>query len=430
MKLKSQMAISQRAEQRLGLSNEMKQAIHVLTLTNADLTGYLEGLYLENPLLELDYPPATRTSSDQRIHDMLSRASQPAETLPSHCINQIRMLDLPPRLVRIACFLAGNLDDNGYLTVSTREAQTVLGCPLPEIDEGLAVLQSLEPAGIGARSLKECLQLQLRRFDPVPEAALAIAEYHLEELARGNVRAMAQALGMSVPEIEEACRLIRSLDPRPGASIGRWEMPRVIPDAIVRFEGGRLVVKINEAGLPTVRIRDDYAVLRHDPVNRDHKRYLENHWQAGQWLIRSLAQRKQTLYRVITATMEEQLSFFTKGMAGLVPLAMRHIAGKLGLHESTVSRAVQGKYVDTPCGVLELRRFFDTGRIEGQDGAASAAQVKHLIKRMIAEEDKSKPLSDQEIADALKQRHIRISRRTVAKYREEMQLLASAFRKR
>ncbi|MBN6186892.1 RNA polymerase factor sigma-54 [Aneurinibacillus sp. BA2021] len=453
---------------KLVMTPELRQAITILQYSAVDLLDFLRQQAAENPILDLseknremmaaelstqkeknkqpeidwkDYIRANATGDDtyyQRSsapaqdYDPFNFISAGGTTLEEHLLEQVAMLkNITSFEKRILNFLIGNLNENGYLMISETEAADILNTEVQHIEEMIWLLQSLEPVGVGARSLAECLLLQLRDEPEEYTLAISIVEYHLEDLAEKRYQKIAASLGVTPQEVQQAADHVRTLNPRPGAEFAQGTPRYIVPDVTVEKVENEYVVMVNESSMPNLTINRFYQqMLKKDEADTA-QRYIQDKLNSALWLIRSIEQRRMTLYRVTQAIVEEQQSFFEKGTAGLKPMTLRDIAEKVGLHESTISRATSNKYVQTPRGLFELKYFFTTGLGRADGGEASSVlNIKEKIKAMIDKEDKKKPLSDQKITDILVKEGIEISRRTVAKYREEMNIDSSSKRKR
>ena len=428
----------QEQKYKLVMTPEMKQSLHLLMLPGYELFSFLREQMLNNPLLELEepYEPRYLNRSSKRLSretgefDPLWSAKENGQTLEQFVIDQLRLLSLPPEIRQVAVFLAGNLNDSGYLDIELSEVCERLNVSYEQAAFALKQLQALDPAGIGSRDLRECLLLQISR-DPlsVPYADRIVACY-LDDAAYMRISSMTKGLGILKQEAAAAIRYIQSLNPRPGQQIGAVDYTYVVPDAVVEDSSGGVVISLHAANQPKLQLNSDYLTLMRKLDGGDEAILLGHWFQSARWLIRCIEQRKQTLLRVIHAIMEEQRSFVVNGMKALRPMTLSDIAVRLDLHESTISRAVQEKYIMTPHGVFALRSFFTT-RLATSDGSdASSHTVKVRIKEFIDQENKQCPLSDQKLAALLSSEGIQISRRTVAKYREEMKLSSSSKRKR
>jgi RNA polymerase sigma-54 factor len=338
---------------------------------------------------------------------------------------------LTPWQRKIALFLIGNLDEKGYLEINLEEAAERLGVSIEEAEDVLTVIQHFDPAGVGARSLEECLLLQLQHKGLDDEKIVLIVKHHLEDLANNRFQRIADKLGCSIQDVQAMADLVRSLNPRPGAAYNFAETRYVIPDVTVEKVAGEYIVLVNDITAPRLTINSFYEKMLKDQKSQDAARqFIHDKLNAALWLAKSLEQRRLTLMRVTQAIVEMQRDFFEHGVHYLKPMTQKEIAERVNLHESTISRATSNKYVQTPRGIFELKYFFTSALSTASGEVTSSESVKRQIKAIIEQEDRKRPLSDQTIAEMLAKEGIEISRRTVAKYREEMMIPSSAKRKR
>jgi RNA polymerase sigma-54 factor len=427
--------LSQQLNVKMMLKPELQQSLQILQLSGYELEQYLEEQALENPLLEIDPPPASfRERRKAKRNDAgewhpLARAEAKKETLESMLLGQLRISGVPATLYRIAAFLAGNLDPYGYLAISVAETAALLQQPKELIEQALDRLQALDPAGIGARDLKECLLLQIRRDPSAEPGASMVADQHIHLIAQGKFDKIALLLGISLDEVNRIAAYIRSLKPRPWPE-GNGEEPQyVVPDADVRKEDGQCVIRLNPRSLPKLTLNREYSRNLLAAGGPQTEAYVREKVKEANWIVQGLKQRQVTLLRVIQAIFEEQALYLDEGEKALKPLTLRVISEKLQVHESTVSRAVQNKYVRTPYGVMELKFFFCSGLATTAGEYASMKHIKLRLKELISQENKRMPLSDQKIVELLSREGITIARRTVTKYREELHLLSSTLRR-
>ncbi|GIN89113.1 RNA polymerase sigma-54 factor [Siminovitchia terrae] len=444
--MKLEPALLQKQTLNLTMTQELQQAITILQYTAHELTAFLEMKEMDNPLIQLESPivrsidprydkvrkrKVTNPENDQK--KWLEQIAEPTEGLADHLFSQLLMKALSDFQEKLVEQFIYNLDPNGYLMITIEEAAAICGTSIEEAEEILQLVQSLEPAGVAARSLQECLVLQVERRSDAPELAIKLLTEYFNEFAEKKWKVLSENLDVSLKEIQQAADFITTLDPRPGTHFD-YERPQyVIPDLILEIIDGKLELQLFERHLPAIRYQADYynemASIADDKV----KQYLNDKRQDFRWIMRSIEQRKQTLMKVGMAIIEEQQDFFLKGPRYLKPLTLKDVAEKIEVHESTVSRAIRGKYIQTPSGMHELKKFFSQALQvnAASDGEqASAGQAKTLIKGLIDKEDKSKPLSDQAIANMLKDKGLTLSRRTVAKYREQLRIPSSTKRKR
>lgn len=407
-----QLQQEQRAE--LIMTWELQQAIHLLQYSTMELYSHIHQQLAENPILEIEDHSWNKDNVWQKGH---FESLEQKQSLRDTCREQLVDFQLDQTLKFFCNYIIDNLDEKGYLSLDVKEICPSNGPMRCKWDKALTIIQSMEPTGVGARSLKECIALQLRR-QGATDLAETMVEYFLDEVSQRNAKKIAASLGVSVCEVEEAICAIRKCDPRPGSQYFH-EIPQYIyPDVIVNEIEGTHFIYLNEAMLPPLTMNQKYREL----LNQDKIR----HWyQSASWLIRGMEQRRHTLHRVVQHIVIKQQSFLEKGIEYLKPLTLLEIASALDLHESTVSRATQNKYIQTPRGTFALRYFFSSGI----GNKWSSRYVKHRIKEIITLEDKSKPYSDQKIVDLLHIERIDLSRRTVAKYREELGILPSKLRR-
>lgn len=368
--------------------------------------------------------------------DPIERAAAPGDDLQDHLLWQLQLSPASGHDRAIAAALIEALDINGYLRVDNIEIATTLAPDyLVRDDEIEAVrhrLQRFDPAGVASRSLGECLLVQLDLLAPdtpaLAQARRLVADY-LEQLPRTPRPQLARQLDCEPDLIDQALELIRSLDPKPGARFDTTPPEYIQPDAYVVQRDGQWQVLLHEDRAMQLRINRGYQDMA-GTANRETRSYLRGCLQEARWLLKALEQRQITLFRVASAIVEAQREFLEQGPQAMRPLLLKDIAGKLGLHESTISRTVSRKYLHTPRGLFELRHFFSTGYSGGDDGDAAATAVRALVGELIGDEDPGKPLSDQTIANLLKERGLKVARRTVAKYREQLRLPPSHERRR
>ena len=440
-------------KQTLKLSPQMLQSMEILQMSTLELGEFIQELVQENPAAELAEPPDPGDESEElwrRLQsladldhqnrqyvtadrdelDPLARVGTDgglADTLLLHLTRQLERSHASTIVLRGAQFLAASLDEDGYLRDDVADLAQAAGLPASILEEGLSLLQTLDPPGVGARDLSQCLALQLQRLGETGPA-LAIVQRHLEHLARKQYHAIAQDLGISQAEVREAERQIQALDPRPGSAFaGREEPSYLIPDlAVVEAEEGLTVVYQN-AYAPTLQLSGYYCDLQQRSTDPEVKQYLTDKIKQAQFVIQAVEQRRSTLLDCARAIVRRQEAFFRSAGGHLVPLRLSDVAQELAIHESTVSRAIREKYLQCRQGTYPLRYFFS--RALGEQGP-SQQTVKLRLLELIRQEDHSRPLSDQKLAELLAEQGIRIARRTVAKYRTELRLGSAAVRKR
>ncbi len=361
-------------------------------------------------------------------------ADASGQTLQEYLLWQLELAKLGPRELAIARAIVDAVNDDGYLTESLDEiAETLkpdVQCSAQEVEAVLAGVQALDPPGVCARSIGECIELQLRQFDqttPGMATAIEIARHHLERLAGRELTALKRELRASDEDLAEALALVRSCHPRPGATVSTSAPQYVVPDVFVRRTDHGWAVEINSATLPRVRLNQSYASALGRSASHAS---LRAQLQEARWLLKSLEIRHETLIKVARSIVERQVSFFEHGEEHMRPMILKDIAEAVGMHESTISRVTSGKYMHSPRGVFELRYFFSS-QIEGADGSGtSSTAIRAKIRKLVREENPLVPLSDGRIAEILSAEGIPVARRTVAKYREAMNIPSSGERKR
>lgn len=353
------------------------------------------------------------------------------ESLQEHLLRQLRMSVDSEQDYNIGEFIIGNIDDDGYLTISVEEIASELKCGVEEVNRILSIIQEFEPAGVGARNLRECLLIQLRQLGLSDSVAYKIVERDLlKELEANHYPMVSKILGVSMEELKEAMKVISRLEPKPGRQFGHSEVEYIVPDLIVDKIDGKYVVRMDDQG-PRLRLSQYYLDLLNNPdkLSDSERNYIKSKIESASWLLETIERRRNTILKVAEAIFDVQKDALDKGFEYLKPLTLKDIADRVGVHEATVSRVVRNRYVQTPRGIFELRRFFSTG-ISKEDGeASSAVSVKELIKNLVDAEDPSNPLSDKEIQQLLAQKGLKIARRTVAKYRAELGVPPSNKRK-
>jgi len=368
---------------------------------------------------------------DERQQEFADAAGQ---SLQDHLLWQLELAKLEARELAIARAIVDAISDDGYLTEPLDEIANTLRpeieCDAAEVESVLAGVQALDPPGVGARSVGECIELQLRQLDPATpgfNTAIEIARHHLELVAERELSLLRRELRATEEEIASALALVRSCHPRPGATVSTGSAEYVVPDVFVRRTDHGWSVEINSATLPRVRLNNSYASLI--GRNASHAT-MRAQLQEARWLLKSLEIRHETLIKVARSIVERQQAFLEHGDEHMRPMILKDIAEAVGMHESTISRVTSGKYMHTPRGVFELRYFFSS-QVEGADGSGtSSTAIRAKIKKLVKEEDAETPLSDGRIAELLSGEGIPVARRTVAKYREAMGIAPSNERRR
>ncbi|HSW49566.1 MAG TPA: RNA polymerase factor sigma-54, partial [Bryobacteraceae bacterium] len=352
-------------------------------------------------------------------------------TLSDHLRSQLSVLVLSGPVRDAADLIIGNLDENGYLAASLEELAVEGEHPIADLGEALKVVQSLDPAGVGARDVRECLLLQLESRNARGGLAWRIVEDHLKLVESRQHKELARLLGRPLEHIQIADHAIRTLDPRPGLRYSGPGARLVEPDIIISKDGDEYIIELNDDDLPQLRLNRDYRKMlsRDQEPNKDVRNYVKERYASAIQLMKNIEQRKQTIVKVCHAIIRRQTDFLDKGIDSLKPMMIKDVAEEIGVHPSTVSRAVAGKYANTPQGVFELRYFFSEAVQGPSGGGTPLLLLKRRVKKMIAEEDSTHPLTDEQITAQLQREGIHVTRRTVAKYREDMKIPSTHHRR-
>ena len=471
--------------QSLMMTPQLQQAIKMLTLTHLEMTSVIANEMVENPILEefdssaseskieedykveniemhnkeassdafeektimpkddfdwnsyIDsYNSSTYTPVNEKVNmdeipnyeNIISKGKSLAE----HLEWQLRMEDLSEEEWGLAHEIIQNINDDGYLEYSFDEIISKTKLERDHAFEILNIIQRLDPVGCGAENLTECLLAQARIMEERSPLLELIIRDHLSDLHSKSFEKISKKTGASVDVIKETLLLLQNFHPRPGRLVSPEEVHYVVPDIYVIEAGGEFVVKVNDDGVPKLRISQLYQSMLKDmgKGTEDAKEYVKDKLRSAMWLIKSIQNRQRTIVKVSEAIVSQQQDFFKKGPEFLKPMVLKNIAGEIGMHESTVSRVTTNKYMHTPIGLFELKYFFNTG-VGGKDGGVdvSSEVLKIKIKNLIENEISRKPLSDQKIADLLSREDVKVARRTIAKYREALGILSSAKRK-
>ena len=472
------MAISQKLHtklvQKLILTPSLQQAIKLLPMSTLELKDLLNQEMVENPMLEEipaeDTQVAEAQTSEEKPQEKpdtqrgdtwddadyqyffgeylddgyRQRAPQEVKELPpientlsstsslsDHLSWQLSLQTDDPRIRDIGEAVIGNLDDDGYLVASLDELAAMGPWPVDEVERVLTLVQGFDPIGVAARDLQESLLLQLRHLGLDGTPAERIVTEHLRALQNHQIPDISRKLGMPIDDLKVHIEVIRNLDPKPGSRFNPAQSQYVTPDVYVEKIDDEYVVWLNEDGLPQMRISPTYRrLLDKDGKHGEETRaYVRDKFNAARWLIKSVQQRQNTIYKVARSIVNFQREFLDHGIEHLRPLVLRDVANDIGMHESTVSRVVTNKYMHTPQGVFEMKYFFHSGISSSYGESVSSVTIKQRIKKIIESEDPRKPLSDSKIVSILQREGLVLARRTIAKYREELKIPTSNQRK-
>ncbi|MFH1655500.1 MAG: RNA polymerase factor sigma-54 [Candidatus Omnitrophota bacterium] len=440
------MKISQRTEQRRLLIPQLRKSLKILTLPLLDLKISLEEELINNPLLEVEELHHKDEISNADILSLPSfgperykgsnldfRASLITKkvSLQDILLRQLGMFANTDEELKVGQEIIGNIDENGYLEATLDEIASSLNLPVKKVENALKLIQRFEPPGVGARTVSECLLIQLDSIGEKDPLIRKILESHIEDLAKKNYKAISKALKEPIDKIEPLIKKILKLDPKPGRLYSSEEIHHIIPDILIEQKDEDFKVIINNENIPRLRISKTYReMLKRPDLDPQTKEFLTEKLRNALELIRSISKRKNTLRRVIELVVDFQQDAVRQGLSHLKPFTFAEVAQRLKIHESTVSRTVMSKYVQLSWGVVALKDFFSSHIHDTNGQPISSSHTKRLIKELIEHEDKKRPLSDQDISEKLaKERQLNISRRTVAKYREQLKILSTAYRR-
>jgi RNA polymerase sigma-54 factor len=448
--------------QSLTMTPQLQQAIRLLQLPILDLNAQIQEALEENIMLEMEDLPDVPSTSDESTAEVetikadelwQSRATErtqdggwngegrpisefadeSGETLHEHLYWQLEMENFTVREALIGEALVDSINDDGYLTADVEEIISSIDeqppCTLEEAEKTLLKIQRLDPVGVGARSLSECVMRQMEQLDPATpgiKLALEIADGHLDLVAARDYGELRRGLRTSEENLHEALALVRACNPKPGLSVSPAAAQYVIPDVFVRKVDKRWQVEISPTGVPRLSVNQQYANLLRG--SGEHA-VLKTQLQEARWLIRSLEIRNETLLKVATSIVTRQVSFLEHGDEAMKPMVLRDIAEEIGMHESTISRVTTNKYMHTPRGIFEFKYFFSSHLSSASGEDQSSTSVRAKIRKLISTENPAKPLSDSKITNLLKDEGISVARRTVAKYREAMNISSSSDRR-
>ncbi|MDO4542325.1 MAG: RNA polymerase factor sigma-54 [Bacillota bacterium] len=472
--------------QKLVVTQELRQAIELLTMPLLELEAFIEEQLQENPILEQDFgddvsdrqedsgSPEVATVQEEKdtaIQDLLNRQNPgeepeydwekiaadwqensysraPVQEQVSHDYEpvemqytnlyqylefQLNLADVLPIQERIGRFIISNLSRDGYLLLTPEKMAAELEVDQAEVEKALNIIRSFDPPGIGGINLQQCLLFQLDKEDPNYNALRTIIENYLDMVASNRLPQIAKKMKMPVQEVQALVDMIRTLNPRPGSEFADSAVVEYIyPDVVIEKVEDEFVVVVNDSTIPKVGINSFYLKLirEDDNVSDEAREFIKEKLNSAAWIVKGIEQRRATIYHIAEAIIELQHDFFAKGPDFLVPLNLSNVAEAVGVHESTVSRAISNKFVQTPHGLFPFKHFFVNGIGDADDYRSSVTHIKGVLKALVEKEDPGKPLNDEKLADLLEAQGISISRRTVAKYRKDLGILSAGKRKR
>lgn len=452
-------------QQKLLMTPELRQAIAILQMSSLELNDFVQQEMEENPLLDENIEEEVETfekgegGQENNVNSELykqwleyynERGSAYAERdneeqksyenimtrrpgLYEHLEMELHFALKDKDAISIGEYLIGNIDNNGYLSITLEEVSDNFQASVEEVNKVLEKIQAFAPAGIGARDLAESLKLQLKSYGKQSAIVNKIIDEYLEEVAKGKLNKIARELNIPVQQVQDICDLIRTLDPKPGLQFSNNnEVKYIVPDIFVEKIDGQYIVVVNDFQYGRLTVNNAYKKILNQPeaFPEETKKYLEDKLGSALWLIRSIEQRRMTLYKVARCIVDIQTDFLDHGVEHLKPLTLRQVADLVEVHESTVSRATANKYIQTPQGLLEMKYFFSTAVKCYGHSEVSSKSIKHILEEIIQQEDAGNPLSDEAIAKQLEDKSIKISRRTVAKYRQELNIPSAMSRRR
>ncbi|HET9885903.1 MAG TPA: RNA polymerase factor sigma-54 [bacterium] len=504
--------LAQKQTLKLVMTPRLQQALKLLQMPALELSAHIKEELLTNPLLEVDEdseesqansdaqaqaletaqaestvsPDESLFKSEDNINwgdyfrdgyeyndeptwgeheetEFVERTPVGRTTLTESLSNQLHLMELDEETLRVAEYLLGCLDDNGFVAVPFEEIIDTLAVSMEVVEKALKAIQSLDPPGIGARNLPESLLIQLRDEEKEGTLPYLIVEQHFEALKQKQYQDIARALKVTPADVQDAAREIGTLNPRPGAALALEDARYVVPDLLVEKVDGRYEVSLNEGSVPRLKVSKSYRELltKNGPPPRKSEpaqpsadgagnsgdaasnneaapkkegpqsevEFIQERLKSANWLIQTIEQRRRTMIKVMESIVEAQMEFFEKGPQALRPLTLQDVAEKIGMHESTVSRVTTNKYVQTPRGVFPLKYFFSSGLDTESGDAVSSKMAMNRIKELVEKEERKHPLSDQKIVELLRKEGLIVARRTVAKYREKMGILSARYRK-
>ncbi|MBE7411305.1 MAG: RNA polymerase factor sigma-54 [Leptospiraceae bacterium] len=461
--------IVQKQTQKLVITQDLRQSIELLQLSTVELLEKIQSELMENPMLEEDNnfekqkTPELYSISEERLieknssikstdtswqdvysidkpsyvdseasdrNQKMIESSPVGETLANHLLFQLHILNLTDEETEVGEILISMIDDRGFISASVEEISNELNLKKSIIQKVLEQIQEMEPVGLGAKDIKDTIRIQAKILYPEDFFLHKLIIENFEDLEKFDYKKISRNLKITEKEVEELSKIIKKLEPYPATKYSSKKIEYIVPDIIIQEIDGEFVIQLNDEWLPKLKVNDSYKKIVNSHTLLTDKEYINVKINAAQWLIRSINQRRQTLFKVINSILDFQIEFFKGGIRFLKPLTLKDIAEKLSMHESTISRVTTNKYVQTNWGVFELKWFFSSSVKSTEGQMESSKKIHDIIKNLVKEESQMNPLSDQEIVEIMNSKGIGIARRTVAKYRKILKILPSNRRKK
>ncbi|NTW72412.1 MAG: RNA polymerase factor sigma-54 [Eubacteriaceae bacterium] len=445
--------LSLKQKQKLVMTNQLIQSINILQFNSMELGDYINEELEKNPLLEREENPAATESSDINWLEFVRNAGTSYESTSTYdeddddetrrienvkctheslkemLVSQLHMLDLSDEDYYVGEFIIDFIDERGYLCISPEEISQITGIVITQTIKVLNLIRRFEPSGIGGMDLKECLKIQLINANYKDELLFRVLDEHLEDLAYSRDQKIMKDVDISGEKLVQYREILKTLDPKPGMKYSNEEPDYVVPDIFVELVNDEVKVHMNDYYVPQLKINNYYVKILENNDDAKATEFIKNSLNSASFVINSILQRRNTIQSIAEELFKRQKEFLKYGDSHIKPMNLKEIASNLGIHESTVSRAIKNKYAVTPKGIYSLKFFFTTGMASDSGEDVSVRKIKEVIKEHIARENKKKPLSDQNLADILADEGYRISRRTVTKYRESLHIMSTRERK-
>ena len=440
--MKTEYSYKMKQTQKLAMTKEMQLSIKILQMSSEELSEFVEKEFVDNPVIEINENSAVNIKEfDFNIFNSKRNYSNANDVSPLNFVSkekslkeylheQILEMEKDKVIRKTADYIVECLNDSGYFEMKEEDISQRLSVDKGIVEKALKFIQSLEPYGVGARNLKECLLIQIYHLNLEDDIIVKIINNNLDDIGNDNYKKISKELNITRTEVQRYSRIIKSLEPRPSRGFYTGEDYKfIIPDAEIRKDGENLEIIMNEQAVPRIVISNMYKKILHEKKDDETERYVKDKLVRAEFLIKSIEERKNTLKRILEFIVDKQYEYFIERKKFLKPMTIKEAAETLNCSESTVSRAVKDKFILTSFGVIKIKDLFTVNSIRNSSKDVSVSYIKSIIEKIINEENKKNPISDQEIVEGLKKIDIAISRRTVAKYREEMGIKSSHKRK-